>query len=391
MRNLKKLWVLLLLLLAIAGPLSSQSAYSKFKMKSFKHKKYNSNLQIEPRLYYGFIINHHTELAPFNSHVPAFEISLIKDTYGKKEWEKIHNYPYVGVSLFYSTLSDHPAIGQVVAVYPFVTFPILRNKNNFIGFKMGLGLGYLTKKFDPLTNYKNIAIGSHVNVAINLMAEYRKQLSKRTALTAGISLIHYSNGSTATPNYGLNLPMISVGMSHRLSEPNSKIALRKATIPPWSYKPNKIYVFNIMAGYATKNMGNVFGERFDVYMASVNALKKINEISAIGVSFDFSYDGSHKAMLEQKGIIDPSFITVMRPGIAPTYEFRMSRLIIGLGVGFYWGGKEKSEGDIYEQLTLKVLAYKNTFVMISLRAHGARAAFVSYGLGYRLEYDWGKK
>ena len=388
---LKKSLVLLILLLAIIVPVSSQSAYSKFKVKSFKHKKYNSNLQIEPRIYYGFLINHHTELEPFNSHIPGFEISLVKDTYGKKEWEKIHNYPIVGVSLFYSTLSDHPAVGQVVAIYPFVSFPIIRSKSNYFGFRLGVGLGYLTKKFDPITNYKNIAIGSHVNVAINLMLEYRKQLSKSTALTAGFSLIHFSNGSTATPNYGLNLPMLSVGVSQRLSEPNSKIAQRKASIPPWSYKPNKIYIFNILAGYATKNMGDEFGERFDVYMASFSALKYFNEISALGLSFDFSYDASHKAMQEQQGIIAPSFMTIMRPGIAPTYEFRMSRLIIGIGVGFYWGGREKSEGDIYESMTLKVLAYKNTFATVNLRAHGARAAFVSFGLGYRLQYDWGKR
>ncbi len=387
--KLRFFFVILCLLWAVK--LQAQSAYSKSSVQSFKHKTFRSNIQVEPRLYYGFIINHHTELEPFNAHVPAFELTLVKDTYGRKYWELIHNYPYVGISLFFSTLANHPAVGQAFAVYPFITFPMLRTEKSFIGFRLGLGLSYLTKTFDPLDNYKNIAIGSHVNVAVNLMGEYRWQINSATALTTGISLLHFSNGSTATPNYGLNLPMVSVAVSKRISKPNEKILLRKPSIPPFSYKDNKIFIFNLMGGYATKNMGNVFGERYSVTMASLNVLKYFNEISAIGLSFDFSHDGSHKAMLERLGIMNPSFMTVMRPGIAPTYEMRISHVVMSFGVGFYWGGKEKSEGDIYEQLTLKYLVYRDIFASVTLRVHGARAAFVAWGLGYRLQYDWGKQ
>lgn len=390
MINLYKILGFTLLLTLLFGlEAQSQSGYSKTKVQSFKHKKFRSNIQIEPRLYYGFIINHHTELEPFNAHIPAFEVSIIKDTYGRKYWERIHNYPYLGISFFYSTLADHPAVGQAMAIYPFITFPIIKDKNDFLGFRLGLGLSYLTKTFDPLENYKNIAIGSHMNVAVNLMVEYRRQLNEMTSLSAGVSLIHFSNGSTASPNYGLNLPMVSLALSKRISKPNDQIAMRRASIPPFSYKDNKIYIFNIMGAYASKNMGNVFGESYDVYLASANALKYFNEISALGFTFDFSWDGSHQAMLERRGIIDPSFITVMRPGIAPTYEMSISKIILNFGVGFYWGGKEKSDGDIYEQLSLKYLFYKNIFAGVTLRAHGARAAFVSWGLGYRLKYDFG--
>lgn len=389
-QNAKYILILWFSLLSIAQ-LTAQSAYSKSKVESFKHKKFRSNIQIEPRLYYGFIINHHTELEPFNAHVPAFELSIVKDTYGRKYWEKLHNYPIVGVSMFFSSLANHPAVGQAVAVYPFITFPVIRNKKDFLGFKLGLGLSYLTKTFDRLENYQNIAIGSHVNVAVNLMGEYRRQLNEMTFVSAGMSLIHFSNGSTATPNYGLNLPMVSVALSKRISKPNTKIGMRKPQIPPFSYKDNKIYIFNLMGGFASKNMGNVFGQSYDVYIMSLNVLKYFNEISALGLSFDFSWDGSHKAMLERSGVANPSFATVMRPGISPTYEMSISKVVLTLGAGFYWGGKEKSEGDIYEQLTLKYLFYKDIFASVTLRAHGARAAFVAWGLGYRLKHDWGKK
>lgn len=388
--TIKRYSLLFIILLSSFAQSYAQSAYSDSKIESFKHKKFRSNIQIEPRFYYGFIINHHTELEPFNAHVPAFELTVLKDTYGKKSWERAHNYPFIGISFFYSSLSNHPAVGQAFALYPFITFPILRKEKDFLGFKIGFGLGYLTKTFDRLENYKNIAIGSHFNVAINLMAEYRRQLNASTSLSAGLSLFHFSNGSIASPNYGLNLPMVSVGFSKRISKPNNKIVSRKPTIPRFSYRDNKIFVFNVMGAYASKNMGNVFGERYNVFLASVNVLKYFNEISSLGLSFDFSWDGSHVANLERKGIYDASVITVIRPGIAATYEMSISKLIMCGGVGFYWGGKDRSEGDVYEQLSLKYIFYKNVFVSVTLRAHAARAAFLAGGLGYRFQYDWGK-
>ncbi|OYT16474.1 MAG: hypothetical protein B7C24_07505 [Bacteroidetes bacterium 4572_77] len=384
-------WGIILIGILWMGQGFSQSAFSKYGVKSFKHKRYQTNLQIEARGYFGFLYSHHTELEIFNAHFPAFEITLLKDTYGRKYWQRLHNYPIIGVSAFYTPLGKNKAIGQAFALYPFITFPIVKDEKNFVGFRFGLGLSYLTKTFHPIDNYKNIAIGSHVNVAINLMGEYRRKINESTELSFALSLIHFSNGSMATPNYGLNLPMASLGFSKRLGKPNDIINERRPSIPTFSYKPNKIYIYNITAGYATKNMGNVFGERFDVYYASVSVLKYFNEKSSIGISGDFSWDGSHKAMQEKKGIENPSFITVMRPGFSVAYELKISRLILGANLGIYWGGKEKSDGDFYEQLVVKYLVLDQMFVSVNLRAHMARAAFVSWGIGYRLQYDYGRR
>jgi len=390
-RFFKYIVIFLLGLLLVNNAVMAQSSYSKFRLKSFGHKKQRNNFQIEPRVYYGFTMSNHTELQVFNAHIPAFELSIIKDTYGKKDWERLHNYPIIGLSFFYSSLGKNPSVGQSFALYPFITFPILRDKSNFFGLKLGVGLSYLTEIFDPLENYKNIAIGSHLNVAINLMVEYRLKLNKSTEFSAGLSLLHFSNGSMATPNYGLNMPMVSVGVSKRLAKANKKIVSRRAQIPLFSYKPNKILIFSLSGGYASKNMGNVFGERFDVYMGSFSVLKYFNEISAIGLSFDLSWDGSHEALLEREGVYEPVFFNILKSGIAPTYEMKIDKLLLGIGVGMYFGGKVTSGGDIYEQLTIKYLIYDGISANVSLRAHAARAAFVSFGLGYRLQYDFGKK
>ena len=59
---------------------------------SAQHKLFNSNLLLEGRVNYGFLINHHLEMQIYNAHFPAFEINLGKETWGKQHWEAVYGY-----------------------------------------------------------------------------------------------------------------------------------------------------------------------------------------------------------------------------------------------------------------------------------------------------------
>ncbi|MCX6283521.1 MAG: acyloxyacyl hydrolase, partial [Bacteroidetes bacterium] len=161
----------------------------------YEHKLFTSNIIIEAKIHYGFLYAQHLELELFNAHFPAFEFSIEKLTYGRQRWERAFNYPIIGMTFFYSPLGSNPILGSSLALMPFVNFPLFKSKAFTFGFRFALGLGYLTKKFDRINNYKDIAIGSHLNAAINLMLEARYQLSEYFTLTAGVCLQHFSNGS----------------------------------------------------------------------------------------------------------------------------------------------------------------------------------------------------
>ena len=137
-----------------------------------------NNIQLETRLHYGFLLSHHLELNRYNSHFPMIEISLQKSTFGKKRWEKKYDYPLLGISLLYTDLGAYEEIGNAYAAFPYINFPLYRKNDNCINFRIGLGLAWLENKFDNIVNYKNFAIGSHLNIAANLQFEYRRKLSK---------------------------------------------------------------------------------------------------------------------------------------------------------------------------------------------------------------------
>ncbi len=358
---------------------------------AFKQKKFKPNLLLETRFYYGFLAYHHTELRRMAGHLPGFELSLTHNTFGKREWQKMHHYPYISYNLFYSPLTGHPSLGQTYAIYPSLDIPIYQTYNHYISFRTGLGLGYMTKHFHAVNNYKNLAIGSDFNIFINLMFNYRYHLTQWTDVTAGLGLIHISNGGTASPNYGINLPMVSVAFSQKISAENRRLYPRKPSIPLFSYKDNKIFIYNIQAGYATKDMGNITGKKYNVYHGSFSVLKCLNQVNAVGVSIEGMWDEYSKDFLEQKvDSVTPTFTDIFRTSIAATYEIKFSTLIAHLGFGWYVSGEPSTNTEYYETVALKYLFYKNTYLLMNLRAYGGKAAFLSWGIGYRLKWDYGR-
>ncbi len=361
-------------------------------MGQFEHKLFYSNLLIETKFHYGFLYAHHLELEIFNAHFPAFELSIQQLTYGKHKWERAFNYPIIGITMFYSGLGYHPMLGQAYALMPFINFPLYKYKKFTFGFRFALGLGYLTKKFDRLENYKNLAIGSHFNAAVNLMLEARYKITYALTMSAGISLQHFSNGSLKLPNYGINAPFLNIGMAYRPFKENRELGDRfYAPVEPYEAivrKTMELY-FGVSVGW--KNMQALVGENFLVYHIYQNTLFPISRKSKVGFGLDLSYDNSHIKLLEMRGEVVENKLKILRPGINVAYELMMSRLGFILNLGYYLGGMEKTNGPFYEKIGVQYNFTKHFYANIMLKVHWGRADYIGWGLGYNLDVLYGKK
>lgn len=347
---------------------------------------------VETRFSYGFLYAQHLELELFNGHFPAFELNLQQETYGKKEWERNFGYPLIGVSFWYSALGKSPYLGDGYALFPFINFPLVRDERLMLSFRVGLGLGYLTKRFDRIDNYKNTAIGSHFNAAANVTFEGRYKISHRLTASIGFGLHHFSNGSLKLPNYGLNMILINAGMAYRLARENRYINDR--FIPPT--KPYAAVIRHVMefdfgASLGYKNLTAVYGKSFMVYHVYNNTLFHVSPKSRVGFGLDLSYDASHVTVLETKGDTVTNKLNILRPGINAAYELKMSRLGFLFNLGCYLGGQEHTNGPLYEKLSLQYNFLENFFANVMLKVHFGRADYIGVGLGYRFEIQYGKK
>jgi len=351
-----------------------------------RHTFQAPNLMVEFRGNYGFLIAHHLEMENFNAHLPSFEINLARSTYGKNQWEALYKYPLTGVSYWNAWLGDRETIGKGHALMPFISFPLIKKEKSQLDFRLAAGLGYLTKKFDRLENYKYIAIGSHLNAAINLMVEYRWKPVQHLQLSGGLQLMHFSNGSIKTPNFGLNIPSLTTGLALKINRENPYIMRSiRPSLTMFEFDGRQFVEVRINGNLGTKSIGEVISERYNVYAGSISIMKPLGYKSKAGLSFDFSYDGSDKRYVGTKGIDYDNELQIVKPGISMVYEVVLSRLSFPLALGFYTGGLYKSEGISYYKLGIQYLISRNIFSTITLKTHYARADYVSLGIGYRFK------
>ena len=352
----------------------------------FEHKLFSSNFIIEGKVNYGFIYAQHTELEMFQAHFPAFELIVQQMTYGKFNWERAYNYPLIGFSMFYSGYGNNPSLGQAYAVMPFINFPLYKTRNFTAGFRLAVGLGYITKPFNRITNFKNLAIGSHFNAAVNLMFEARFRLNYFVTLTSGICLQHFSNGSLKLPNFGLNAPLISLGVALRPFKENLDIHDRYyAPTEPFAAIIHHTIEFNIGGLVGYKNMQAVFGENFIVYHIFENTFVRVSAKSKAGLGLDFSYDPSQIRILEMHDIPVTNKLSIIRPGVNAAYQLVMSHMGFIFNLGYYLGGKEKSNGPLYEKLSLQYNFTKDIFATVMLKVHWGRADYIGWGLGFSFD------
>ena len=62
----------------------------------------------------------------------------------------------------------------------------------------------------------------------------------------------------------------------------------------------------------------------------------------------------------------------------------MSRVSMVFNFGAYIYALEKSDGLTYEKLALRYMITEHLFTNITLKANGARADYISFGFGYKL-------
>jgi hypothetical protein len=357
-----------------------------------EHKLFNHNLYIEGKVYYGFLYAHHLELERYNAHFPAFEINVHQLTFGKREWERAFNYPIVGLSFWYSGLGGSAELGSAFALMPYINFPLYKHKNFSFNFRFAIGAGYLTNRFDRINNYKNLAIGSHLNAGVNMMFEARYRINTYLSASAGICLQHFSNGSLKMPNYGLNAPMLNVGLAFKPARENKYITDRYyPPTEPYSAILTHAIEFNFGGAIGYKNMQQVLGENFVVYHIYENTFYQVSRKSKWGLGFDLSYDPSQIVILEQQGTYVDNNWQVVRPGINAAYQLVLSKIGFIFNLGIYLGGKERSNGPLYEKISLQYNFSKNFFANIMLKVHFGRADYVGWGLGYKFDWTFGKK
>ncbi|MCS6917742.1 MAG: acyloxyacyl hydrolase [Chitinophagales bacterium] len=170
---------------------------------------------------YGRIVPHTIKFRPsVDDPYVATELNISRQTRGTKAWQSTYRYPAVGLALSASRLGNDSILGQAWGAFPFVELPLagwknrsLQPKGFSLTFRLGSGLAWLTRWYDPETNPDNNVIPARLNniTQFQVTAEYR--ISRQWAVGTGLALTHYSSGAVRVPNLGINIPSARLGLS----------------------------------------------------------------------------------------------------------------------------------------------------------------------------------
>ena len=362
------------------------------------------NYEIEARMHYGYLYfqsdKYHSALGRYSDHVPSFEFSLRRNTYGQHRWEVIHDYPSIGLTFYHSRFGGKDVmkeLGQVFALYPFINFPIVKSRNHDIGFKLGVGLAYLTNKFDPTENYHNYAIGSHVNAAINLSFEYRQRVTDRLHWVTSFGLTHFSNGSTMTPNMGINIFSLATGFSWYLKKPQELIDKKlRPKVYLFEFDGKRRFVTDIQYTLGYKDMTQQYGMHsfYYVHDLAANFMFQLSERDRLGVGLEFVKDNSGK-------VLHPDWdkeYHFMKLGFLVSYEMMLDRVSFMFNAGrriddFHFIDKNiPNESGLflrfYEKLAVRYYFYDNLFATLAFTTYDIKADFISFGIGYHFNHNY---
>lgn len=337
----------------------------------FRHKS------IEAKYHYGYVWAHRPRVAHLTTgHTQGVEVSLQTQTDGSKWWHRVHGYPQTGISVMYYDLANPVVVGNATAMIGYINFPLVRRENFQFSFQAGAGLGYLSKKFDPVTDHKNMGIGSHLNSTIRVSFLSQYKISKNIFLHLNYGITHFSNAAYRLPNLGINNISLSGGMSYQFSEPEKFLV---PEIPP----VDKRWIAELIYGASVKENFPPDGKQYFAHTFYFQLVKPLDHKSRLAIGVDGFYDLSLFRFVNDEAYASDKHLKTIRSGIHGGYEMQINHFTLLVHMGYYLIDETKIDGQFYHRYGLKYELNKHLFVNLSLKTHWGRADYAELGIGWR--------
>ena len=298
-----------------------------------------------------------------NKPINQLEISFIKQTNGSNYWQQLYKYPKFGIAVLFSTLGNKQVFGDEIALYPFFTLYSFKSPKLIWEHSLGLGLGWATRKFDLNDNYKNIAVGSNLNVHFTARTNLQFLLNDRWKFNAGLIFHHFSNANLKEPNLGINSVAVLSGLVYSL---NPKSPVINLEIPIFTPKNEFAFVYSAGGKHTRALQSKVY---FTSSM-SIEYKRKWKRKFQYGGGLDLFYDAATETEFNGLGKANYKDIYAFRTGIHFSQEFIYNRFSFILQEGIHLLLTDRVNHNImYNRAIMRYKWGKHFFTHISMKSH----------------------
>ncbi len=328
--------------------------------------------------HYGFIIPHSQTIKDVaNSYPQALEFSFSRLSTSYNSWEKCNCYNQWGASLTYLDFDNDPILDQAYTLVFFFEPIFTRGRNFKLSGKAGLGLGYVTQKFDPIENPTNLFFSSNWNfpLMVGLNLGYRVTEKWRFNLTASYN--HISNGRMSQPNKGMNYPMGSLGVQY---------VINPTSLPERTVNKERNYPWNkylVLFGTSKSASDSTFSDQGRKRLIGIQAglLKRLGTIYGINAGVEVIYDESNKQGDDQSD--DDGYHAFTGAAVIGNNLF-FGRFHFNQQFAFYFERPTPTSKALYQRYSLDYFISSVVKVGVSLKAHGHVADNIDIRLGLML-------
>ena len=328
----------------------------------------------------GAIIVSHTPAVAHlvASHPTGFELNVQRLTTGAAPWHGWYRYPRVGLALVYYDYHN-PVLGCSYAASVYLSKTLSHTARRDLRFRLGTGLAYFTQHYDLYANRKNNFVSSALNATLQFRLEYDLALSPHLGLLLGLGLNHYSNGATAKPNYGINLPTVLLGLNYHQQRP---VPTATALAPAPADVGHNFWNLSTSLGYKQRSGGDP--QHYLVHSVTLAAGRRVNRKSNLLVGVEGFYDRSLRAILRDTARDQNHLPDVKKASAFVGHELLFGRLAVVTHLGFYGYNPYKSNSFFYERIGLKYQLTNLLFADIDLKAHRSIADVIEFKVGVKL-------
>ncbi|MCC7504824.1 MAG: acyloxyacyl hydrolase [Saprospiraceae bacterium] len=344
---------------------------------------------LEAAAYRGVIWRHTPKLSTRTGEVLwGQELGLRLQTLGRQSWEVWHRYPDLGLSFSHFRLGEG-SHGEAYGLLPSLTVPIVRRPAWAVHFRVGTGLAWVTRPYDYFDNPGQNAIGSHWNnfTQFKLYGEYRP--SPYWRVMAGYSLNHFSNGSGALPNFGVNLPSAFVSVAGQLRP------LKHADFQTTeeSRRPDRRWGFQAQAAQARVEFAVFDGPQYPIWIFTAAGhfhFTKVNR-TLLGAEYENNVAVARWAWhVGDFASRSDARRAAQRLSVFLADEFLFGDFGVVLQAGYYVGApiNQFTLANWYSKLTSRYYfpTLPHTRIRpqagVSLKAHKAVAEYISFNVGF---------
>ena len=318
------------------------------------------NIALKPQ--FGLILKHSSKVEHLTNTNPyGLELEYAWTMLKEKNWKQCNCYSKAGISFLYVNYNNPEIVGNSFNFIGFAEPFFIRKKRLLFSTRMGVGVSYLDKIYDTINNPENTFFSTHLSFFVHIDLNAYYQISNRYSLMCYAKYNHISNGGIKQPNYGMNFPMLGLGLSY---SPEGTIVFPERV--KQEFLPEIFYQFYTFGMVKKINKDEYFPEKTS-YMFGIYGLvgRTISILNGFSIGVEYLNDGSAKEEISRKNITaDQQKISGIIGHHLLFGKFDFSQ---------YWGTyiyAPYKPQSFYQRYSLSYQFFKYIVGGVTLKAHG---------------------